>query len=308
MTALGPTAHDKGPGDSTQLTQRRSRFVDQLFEHQGKHRISVVLPARNEAATIGSIIGNVLEGPAGSAIDELVVLDDQSTDGTAEIAAKAGATVHSTASILPDFGPTRGKGSALWRSLAVTSGDIVTWCDADITNFDERFIAGPVATLLANPDATLAKAHYRRPAGPDGVGGGRVTELLARPLLATLRPELVSIRQPLAGEFAGRRDALEAVPFWSGYAVDLGLLFELADRFGPETIRSVDLGERHHRNRSLAELGPQATEILQMALTRAGVTPQNPAVWPSGEGAEQVGVTSYPPMASIREAQRPKSG
>ncbi len=302
MTALGPTAHDKGPLGPNPRTSDQSWVTDELLDLKGDQRISVVFPARNEAATIGPIVAATAAGPAARLIDEVVVIDDQSTDTTARVAADAGAIVHSTESVLASFGPTAGKGSALWRSLAVTTGDLVAWCDADITNFDERFVAGPVAALLRQPEAALSKAFYRRPLNTVGDGGGRVTELLARPLLAMLRPELVRLRQPLSGEYAGRRSVLEAIPFWSGYSVDLALLLEVADFAGPQSIVSVDLGVRHHRNRTLDELGPQAAEILQMALIRAGNRPRNPAHLPTADGAAEVAVYRYPPMISVRGA------
>ncbi len=270
--------------------------IDQLQAQKAGRTISVVLPARNEAASIGSIVSTIKEQLVGTLVDELIVMDDQSSDDTARIAADAGAVVHQTSSVLEGLPPTRGKGSALWRSLAVTTGDLIAWCDADIVDFDTRFILGPLTPLLTNPDVVLTKASYLRPPTARGDGGGRVTELLARPLLATLHPELLTIRQPLGGEFAGRRDVLEAVPFWSGYAVDLGLLLEVSERFGPESIVSVDLGERHHRNRSLHELGPQATEILSMVLSRSGVPISDPVRWPTGESFREVEVVQYPPM------------
>ncbi len=239
--------------------------------------ISVVLPARNEAATVGTIVSTIYdELVAGCGlVDELVVLDDNSTDDTAVIASNAGAMVLSTADIAPDFNRVRdgvragGKGEALWKSLQVTTGDLVIWCDADIRNFDTRFIRGGIGPLLSDPSIDFIKGFYERPPDQQGVGGGRVTELVARPLISTLFAHLGHIVQPLSGEFGGRRHVLEAVPFSRGYAVDLALLIDISQKFGTDAIGQVDLGTRIHRSRPLSELGPQAGAIMAMAQSKA---------------------------------------
>ncbi|MEL6985390.1 MAG: glucosyl-3-phosphoglycerate synthase, partial [Actinomycetota bacterium] len=231
--------------------------------------ISVVLPARNEEATVGSIVATLHQRLVEQVplIDELLVIDDGSTDATAAEAAEAGAKVIDAGSVLPTHG-SGGKGEALWKSLRASQGDLVVWCDADIRNFGERFVLGVIGPLLTRPDIGFVKGFYRRPLNADGEGGGRVTELVARPLIANLFPELGHMVQPLSGEFGGRRELLEAVPFHRGYAVDLGLLIDLSRRFGPDCIGQVDLGTRVHRNRPLRELGPQAAAITAMALER----------------------------------------
>ena len=239
--------------------------------------ISVGLPARNEATTIGTIVEQiytqlVVDNPL---VDQLLVLDDGSTDDTAAIARSAGATVYPSASISPEYdrevGGVRqgGKGEALWKLLKVSNGDLLVWCDADIRNFDPRFVLGCLGPLLTQPEIGFIKGYYQRPLRDDGEGGGRVTELVARPLISTLFPELGHIVQPLSGEFGGRREILEAVPFSRGYAVDLALLIDVSRRFGVETIGQVDLGTRIHRNRPLRQLGPQAAAILAMAYQKA---------------------------------------
>lgn len=262
----------------------RPTSPDRLFDHEdyraaeligskGDTTVSVVLPARNEEATVGSIVATLQERLVERVplIDELIVIDDGSGDATAAVAAEAGAKVVDAGSVLPTHG-SGGKGEALWKSLRASTGDVVVWCDADIRNFGERFVLGCIGPLLTRPDIGFVKGFYRRPLNADGEGGGRVTELVARPLIAALFPHLGEMVQPLSGEFGGRRELLEAVPFHRGYAVDLGLLIDLSTRFGMECIGQVDLGTRVHRNRPLRELGPQAAAITAMAIERAGVT------------------------------------
>jgi glucosyl-3-phosphoglycerate synthase len=232
-----------------------------LVEAKGAHTVSVCIPARNEAPTVGQVVGELrrqLVDRVGL-VDEVVVVDDHSTDRTAAVAAQAGARVVAAADVLPEVAGGHGKGEAMWRSVQAARGDLIVWCDADVTDFGSWFVSGLVGPLLT------------------GVGGGRVTELVARPLLATLFPHLASIRQPLSGEYAGRRSLLERLPFVRGYGVDFGLLIDVAASAGVHAIAQVDLGTRRHRNRHLDELGPQALAVLQAALDRAGVPAANPA-------------------------------
>jgi glucosyl-3-phosphoglycerate synthase len=234
--------------------------------------ISVCLPARDEAATVGTIVeclrDRLVEGCA--LVDEILVVDDHSTDATAAVAASAGARVVAVDDVLPDLGPGAGKGEALWKSIAAAEGDLIVWCDADITDFGPRFVVGLVGPLLARADLAFVKGFYDRPVAGSAHGGGRVTELVARPVIATMFPHLASIVQPLSGEYAGRRSLLERLPFVQGYGVDLGLHVDIADLEGREVIAQVDLGTRRHRNRPLDQLGPQALAVLQTALRRAG--------------------------------------
>jgi glucosyl-3-phosphoglycerate synthase len=235
--------------------------------------VSVCLPARNEEPTVGHIVATVrreLVEQAGL-VDEVVVVDDGSTDGTAEAAHWEGAVVHTVADVLPAAGPGRGKGNALWTSLYATEGDVVCWVDADVRNFTARFVTDLLAPLLEDPEIGFVKGYYRRPLDAQPTGGGRVTELVARPLVSALFPHLAHIVQPLAGEYAGRRLLLERVPFVEGWGVELGLLIDLAAEFGVDTIAQRDLGVREHRNRPLDELAPQAMEVLLTGLRRAGV-------------------------------------
>lgn len=242
--------------------------IPRLLDAKGSTTVSVCLPARNEADTVGEIV-DVLQRELvlPGVIDELVVIDDHSVDDTAEVARLAGARVFDSASILPQYGEGHGKGEVMWKSLLVTSGDIVLWCDADLREFHHRFVTGLLGPLLTEPGVEFVKGFYRRPE-EDGEGGGRVTELVARPLIALLFPELNGIHQPLSGEYGGRRSLLERLPFVEGYGVEIGLLIDLARAGGTDAIAQVDLDIRHHRNRPLADLSPQATAIMQTALRR----------------------------------------
>jgi glucosyl-3-phosphoglycerate synthase len=220
-------------------------------------RISICLPARDEALTIGDVVGAIPDELA----DEIVVIDDGSTDATAALAAQAGARVVTISQ--------SGKGAAMRRGLAETDGDVVVYLDADVRNFGPHFVVGLVGPLLSGDDVAFVKARYERPVGDGPEGGGRVTELVAKPLLRTLFPELAGVHQPLSGEIAARRALLEKLTFADGYAVDLALLLDAASTVGLDALAQVDLGSRVHRNRPLAELAPQAEAILRMALDRA---------------------------------------
>ena len=229
-------------------------------------RISVCLPARDEEATIGPIVERtrhalVLECPL---VDDIVVVDDRSADDTARIAGAAGARVVRT-------GEGHGKGAALRTATAVAEGELLVFCDADLRDFDPAFVVGLLGPLLLHDDVALVKAFYARPIDGRAPGGGRVTELVARPLLAMLFPELGAIAQPLAGEYAARRGVLERVRFVEGYGVDVALLIDVAAGWGASALAQVDLGVRAHRNRPLDELGPMAAEVAQAILRRAGV-------------------------------------
>jgi glucosyl-3-phosphoglycerate synthase len=241
--------------------------------------VSVCLPARDEQATVGSIVEdlrrNLVEGCG--LVDEVLVVDDHSTDRTAEVAAAAGARVVAVDGVLPELGPGQGKGEALWKSVAAAEGDLIVWCDADITDFGPRFVVGLLGPLLTRPDISFVKGFYDRPVDGSSHRGGRVTELVARPTIALLFPHLASIVQPLSGEYAGRRSLLERLPFVQGYGVDIGLLVDIAELEGTESIAQVDLGTRRHRNRPLDELGPQALAVLHAALRRAGTGLDGPA-------------------------------
>jgi glucosyl-3-phosphoglycerate synthase len=238
-------------------------------------------------------------------VDEIVVLDDGSTDRTAEIAADAGARVVREADVLPDLPSGSGKGNALWKSLYECRGDLVCWLDADIRNFDPNFVPRLVEPLLTHEHIVFSKAFYRRPLDDAPSGGGRVTELLARPLLSVLFPKIADIVQPLAGEYAGRREALELVPFVEGWGVEFGLLVDLVETFGRDAIAQVDLGMRRHRNKPLEALGPQSLAILVAALRKAdlleldGTTAELVRAHASGCDFVPVEVRERPPITTV---------
>ena len=263
MHAAGPvfSHHDF---DARRLATRKE---------EGGLSASLCIPARDEAATIGRIVELARRGlvEAVPLLDEILVVDDHSTDRTAEVAADAGARVVHSASVLPDAGPGSGKGDAIWKSLWASTGDLVAWVDGDITDFGPRFVTGLLGPLVTHPSVQFVKGFYRRPGGRRAAGGGRVTELMARPVIARLFPTLAGIVQPLAGEYAGRREVLEALPIVCGWGVDLALLVDVVAHHGLPALAQVDLGTRRHRHRPLDELSPQALAILTIALRRAGL-------------------------------------
>ncbi|WP_250557316.1 glucosyl-3-phosphoglycerate synthase [Pseudonocardia lacus] len=251
--------------------------VDELVAAKAGRRVSVVLPALDEEATVGAIVAAIAPLTRGAVplVDELVVMDSGSTDRTVEVAAAAGARVVLRTDVLPDLEPRPGKGEVLWRSLAATTGDVVCYIDSDLVDFDPGFVPALLGPLLVESGVELVKGFYRRPLRLEttqaDTGGGRVTELLVRPLLAALRPQLAGIVQPLGGEYAGTRALLESVPFAAGYGVEIGLLLDTFERTGIDAIAQVNLGVRKHRNRSLVQLGAMARQILAAALGRLGV-------------------------------------
>jgi glucosyl-3-phosphoglycerate synthase len=233
-------------------------------------RVSVCLPALNVADTVGEIVAAVRERlmAESALVHEVVVIDSRSSDATARRAAEAGARVVDDRDVLPEAGPGHGKGEAMWKSLAVLSGELVVWLDADIVDFDPAYVTGLVGPLLTDPDVAYVKAVYRRALGGNEQGGGRVTEICARPLINHFYPELAGFVQPLAGEAAGRRELLWAVPFFTGYAVEIGLLIDLSRRVGLGALAQVDLGSRRHANQPTAALGAMASTIMQAVLRR----------------------------------------
>ena len=236
--------------------------------------VSVVLPALDEEATVGGIVTAIRRElmDAAPLVDELVVVDSGSSDGTARVAAEAGARVVHRDAILPDLPALPGKGEVLWRSLLVTRGDIVCFVDADLREFDPAFVSGIVGPLLTEPGVAFVKAMYDRPLETaDAVipaGGGRVTELVARPLLNLYWPLLAGFVQPLGGEYAARRSLLERLPFPTGYGVEIGLLVDALELVGLDALAQVDVGVRHHRHQDAQALGRMAAAIQLTALDR----------------------------------------
>jgi glucosyl-3-phosphoglycerate synthase len=236
--------------------------------------VSLVLPALNEEATIGQIVARALRELVGrhALLDEVLVIDSGSQDRTREIAAAEGARVVIHSEVLPRYGSFVGKGEALWKSLYEARGDVVAWCDTDVRNWHARFVYGPVGALLEHPRIQYAKGYYQRPIVEGGVlregGGGRVTELVARPLVNLFYPQLSGMIQPLSGEYAGRRSMLEQLPFFTGYAVEIGHLIDIVERAGLDALGQVDLERRVHRNQELEGLSKMSFTILQAVMKR----------------------------------------
>ena len=257
-----------------------SEFADlgRLLEAKQRQnlRISVVLPTLNEAATIRKVIQTVRSRLMDRVplVDELVVIDSRSTDATRDIARSEGVPVHIHQDILPECGAHDGKGEALWKSLHVTTGDLVVWIDTDVTTTHPKFVYGILGPLLTRPEIQFVKAFYQRPLRVGGelqaTGGGRVTELVARPVLNLFFPELSGLLQPLSGEQGGRRSLLEHLPFFNNYGVETGLLIDTLQRAGLDAIAQVDMKQRIHRNQDLLGLSKMAFQILQVGLRRVG--------------------------------------
>ena len=248
-----------------------SEFSPERIRAQRECSISVCLPARDEAETIGAILEQLMPLFAADVIDQVVVADD-STDGTGDIARRLGAEVYDQSSLCAEYGPVRGKGDAMWRSLSVLEGDVVCFLDADSEDFGAHFACGLVGALACEPGTAFAKGFYRRPFQAGGrvmhEGGGRVTELTAKPLLRRFFPELARCLQPLAGEIAARRELLTALPFVTGYGVDVALLIDAWREVGVERMVQVDLDVRQNRHQSLCDLGPMASAVLDSVLSR----------------------------------------
>jgi glucosyl-3-phosphoglycerate synthase len=244
------------------------------LKEQAGLTVSLVLPTLNEEETIGVIVERARRDlmQRHQLVDELLVIDSDSTDRTREVAEAAGARVVVHQQVLPRYGSYDGKGEALWKSLYETGGDIVVWADTDVRNWHPRMVYGTIGPLIAEERIQYVKGYYRRPIVEGGVlkegGGGRVTELVARPLLNLFYPELSGLIQPLAGEYAGRRSLLETLPFFTGYAVEIGHLIDVAERVGLEGLGQVDLERRVHRNQELEGLSRMSFVILQAVMKR----------------------------------------
>ncbi|GGC69357.1 glucosyl-3-phosphoglycerate synthase [Hoyosella rhizosphaerae] len=278
--------------------------ISDLVAAKNGRTVSVVLPALNEESTVSGVVQTITP-LLGSLVDELIVLDSGSTDKTGVRARAAGATVITREDALPGLAPVAGKGEALWRGVAASSGDLIAFIDSDLINPDENFVPRLLGPLLTTSGIHLVKGYYRRPL-VDGQaehhhGGGRVTELVARPLLTSLRPELASVFQPLGGEYAATRELLTHVPFAPGYGVEIGLLLDTYHRWGIDAIGQVNLGVRKHRNRPLSDLGFMSRQIIATMMQRIGIAD-------SGVGLTQYvpdGVSYQPVTAPVELEDRP---
>ena len=252
-------------------THGHGEFTPERLAAAREDTVSVCLPARDEARTIGAILEQLMPLREQGVVDQVVVVD-RSSDRTAEIARTLGAEVHDQDELMPEMGPVLGKGDAMWRALAVLTGDVVCFLDADSERFGPHFACGVLGPVLCRPDIAFVKGFYRRPFRigetivPDG--GGRVTELTARPLLNLFYPNLAEIQQPLAGEIAARRELLERLPFATGYGVDIGLLIDAYTVAGLEAIAQVDLEVRQNAHQPLRDLGPMAYAVLHAVAVR----------------------------------------
>lgn len=242
--------------------------IESVVAAKAGRRVSLCIPCRDEATTIGPLVSLVRHDLVERAplVDELIVLDDRSTDGTADVAASAGATVVRIEEVHARFGEGHGKGNALWASLAASTGDYVVWLDGDITSFESSWISRMLGPLLDDESVAIVKAVSHRPTQMGG--GGRTTELVTRPLISLYYPELAGLQQPLAGEYIARRTVLEQLPFVQGWGVEIAMLIDIAQRYGASAIAQVDVGTREHRHRSLHELSVQAAEVMATMLAR----------------------------------------
>jgi glucosyl-3-phosphoglycerate synthase len=290
-----------------------SEFPPARLRAERSETISVCVPAREEAATIAKVVAPLIALRDGGVVDQVVVLDDDSRDGTGEIAASLGAEVHRPAELLADFGPVLGKGDAMWRSLTVLTGEIVCFVDADSEDFGAHFVCGLLGPLVCDAPIQFVKGFYRRPfkngvADIDPTGGGRVTELTARPLLDAFYPELAGVRQPLAGEIAARRELLERMAFCTGYAVEIGLLIDVCADVGIDALAQVDLDARQNRHQRLDQLTPMAAAVLAAVATRLrrdGRLCDDGEDDPAGERAPLAGIVAAAQAADLSGRSRP---
>jgi glucosyl-3-phosphoglycerate synthase len=286
-----------------------SQFPPELLRGRKRETVSVVLPTREVADTIGPLVDRLLT--LGDLIDQILVIDAGSRDGTAALAAGIGAEVHQESEVLPQFGRVLGKGDAMWRALAVARGDVIVYLDSDTRDFPPHFASGLLGPLLCEPGIRFVKGHFRRPfdAG-DGhereADGGRVTELTARPLLSAFYPELAAFIQPLAGEVAARRAFLERLPFACGYAIETSMLLHARDELGgTEGMAQVDLDVRRNHHKSLRDLGPMAYAVLHVILERLRLEgrlldDQAPPLQTADGRLIQVDHVERPPYATVR--------
>lgn len=287
--------------------------VRALIDRKLGRRVSVIVPAYDDEDTVAGVVASV-RPLLGGLVDELLVLDAGSTDRTVARARAAGAAVYTREEVLPEITPRPGKGEVLWRSLAVCTGDVLVFLDADLVEPDPMFVPTLLEPLLDDPEIALVKGYYRRPmtsgAVVDADGGGRVTQLVARPLLTALAPALAEIVQPLGGEYAATRALLGEISFASGYGAEIGILLDCWQRYGLSAIAQVDLGVRVHRNRPTHELAVMSRQVVATLLDRLGIRDSGIGLvqfLPSETGWQrtpsEVSLTDRPPMAQVIAAR-----
>ncbi len=300
------------PDAARWFARRTFRAGDAPSSHElaalaGGRCATVVIPALNEESTVAGVVACCRPLVEAGVVAEVLVVDGGSDDATVAAARAAGARVEDVRGLLPSCGCRPGKGESLWKALAETYGDLLVFLDADVHDPSPTWVAGLLWPLLAEPGVAYVKACYDRPLGGAPTGGGRVTELVARPVLDLVWPALAGVVQPLAGEFAGTRALLETLPFAGGYAVEIGLLLDAYAAVGLDGLAQVDLGVRRHRNRETADLGRMAATVLAEALSRVGVEPAaglTQFVRAGGVFAPTdhvVGAEGRPPMLTIPE-------
>jgi glucosyl-3-phosphoglycerate synthase len=287
-----------------------SQFPLELLRERKRDLVTAVLPTREVADTIGPIVEGLLD--LEGLVDQVLVVDASSEDGTVEIAASRGAEVHQEAELLPEFGQVLGKGDAMWRALDVAEGELIVYLDSDTRDFSAHFATGMLGPLICHADETrFVKGHFRRPySATDGeerpIDGGRVTELTARPLLSAFYPELASFVQPLAGEVAARRTLFDKLPFATGYAIETSMLLHARDLLGgTDGMAQVDLEERHNHHQPLRALGPMAYAVLRVILERLRaegrlVDDHAPPFQTADGQLIQVELVERPPYATLR--------
>ena len=263
-----------------------------------EHSVSVCLPARECAGTVGEIVRELVVLREAGAIDEVVVVDAASADGTAAVAERAGARVLQEVELLPEHGPVLGKGDAMWRALSALHGELVCFLDADTEGFSAHFATGLLGALVCEPGVAFVKAFYRRPFQGQADGGGRVNHLTARPALALFYPELAGVRQPLAGEVAGRRELLEALPFATGYGVEIAMLIDAWREVGLDGLAQVDLDEHRNPHQPLSSLAPMAQTVLAAVVRRVSEEGRLVDVAGIATGLERAPI-ERPPLAGL---------
>lgn len=272
LAIVVPMLHRPAEEWAKARTFHHSRYPATRIAAEREESVSVCLPARECASTVGEIVGTLERLREAGAIDEIVVVDAASGDGTARVAEQAGAKVVQERELLAEMGPVLGKGDAMWRALSVLSGDLVVFLDADSEGFFEHYATGLLGPLVCEQGVQFVKAFYRRPFEQDGIvlpeGGGRVNHLMARPALSLFYPELAAVRQPLAGEVAARRGLLDRVPFATGYGVEIAMLIDVLREVGLEGIAQVDLDVHRNRHQALSALSEMSETVLAAIVRR----------------------------------------